>query len=219
MRRLDARIYAIRLKLHMNPEPFAPAGAPLRPLGSQMYSILFAALVFALLTGIGLHVGFRIVGVAGLVSLVAVCLFTKRKWDRIGWYELRPVAQPSLPFRARRGVEAVTFKGDGIQFSGWRRHRFISYGEIRRVETLCFDTRLVGVQIWLTDHDYHRTDNAPELIRERSISGQISRQILALLRQQAPHAQFCGPQWIEEGWMPRVGFTLIYPASGASGGP
>ena len=203
----------------MNPKPFAPADAPLRPLGSQIYSILFAALVFALLIGIKLHVEFQIVGVTGLAALVAACVFTKRKWDRIGWYELRPVAQSSLPFRARRGVKAVIFKGDGIQFSGWRRQRFISYGEIRRVETLCFDTTLVGVQIWLTDHDYNRTDNAPELIRERSISGQTSRQVLALLRQSAPGAQFCGPQWIEAGWVPRVGFTLIYPDSGASGGP
>ena len=131
----------------------------------------------------GPHLAWQLLGAVGLASLVVACIATKRHWDRIGWYELRPIALPKLPFRVRCYFESATFGSDGAQFSKWPRRRFIAYSEIRRVETLCVGSTLEGVLIHFSAHPYHRTDNAPELLREGSMRGESSRRALAVLRQ------------------------------------
>lgn len=197
-------------------EPFAPEGAPRRPVGAQLPSFVFVAMVFAVLLTLGPHPIFKIAGFIGLSFTLGAGSVFWRHANRTSWYEQRPVVAPALPFEMRAGSGKIVFEREGIQFSGLlRRDRFIAYRDIRRVETLCRGITLEGVAIHLTDHDHHGMSNAPEVISQTiaehettSSHGETTRVSLAILRQHAPHANFIGPKWIEDGWVPRLGFAL-----------
>ena len=191
-------------------EPFVPRGAPRRALTPYRWiGPAFAALVFGGLLFVPLHPAFPIVGALGLVATITLCVRAFRQWDRTGWYQYQPIVAPQLPYKVRNGPHNLTFQSTGVQISGWLcRDRFIPYSDVRRVVTHCQGVTLEGVEICLTDHPYYGADNAPELIREGSTTGKTTRVVLAILRQNAPHAAFSGPAWIEDGWIPRLGFGV-----------
>ena len=191
-------------------EPFVPEGAPRRPVGRQLWPFFFVGLMFGVLVVLGPHPVFKVVGLFAVLGLVAIGAWFWRHWNRTGWYEQQETVVPPLPFRVGLGIgENIIFKLEGIEFCHLLlRNRFIAYGDIRRVETMCRGIILEGVQIHLSDRNYHDVVHAPELIPQTESNGETTLVALAILRQMAPHANFIGPKWIEEGWVPRLGFAL-----------
>ena len=136
------------------------------------------------------------VGAVLLISSFVALALVRRKYDIIGWHELKIIALPSLPFKARGGLNPLVLEVDHIVW-GWKEK--ILYSEISRVEVQCVNDYFSGFTI-------HTVNKGRKSFQNWSNSGEPSRTILAVLRERAPHAQFKGLTWIEQGWVPRLGF-------------
>ena len=136
------------------------------------------------------------VGAILLVLSFAALALVRRKYDRIGWHERKPIEMPRLPFKAQGWLDPLVFEADYIAW-GWRDK--IPYREITRVETRCVNDYFSGITVHTANQGKKSFDNWYS-------SGEPARTMLRVLRQQAPHAQFDGPSWIEQGWIPLLGF-------------
>jgi len=192
--------------------PFVPEGAPRRP-GQISY------FVAGLLAGTCAIVGFlfsaySIFGAIGFLGAgIALCVpFAQRHhFDRIGWYERREVVVPELPFQMSGEGQCIIFGTEGITFSGFlMRDRTITYAQIRGVCIDCAGRCLVGIEVQLSDNSYFNAATKPQRISDWG-DGERTRTALAILRRMAPPARFTGPTWVEEGWVPRLGFSHPAP--------
>jgi hypothetical protein len=195
-------------KFSLRHVPPTPQGAPTR-LGHwrliaisvpavPLTTVAFASSFSSIYVAIGL------LGIAG--AFVAVPLRLWRYYDLVGWYERHEVVIPELPFETRRFGESVVFGHEGVIFSNLlQEDRTILYDQILGVQIDCQGSCLFGVTIRLAHHNYYNDKTTPGYIPDYG-NGERTRTALAILRTKATHATFSGPQWIEEGWVPRLGF-------------
>ncbi|BCM91073.1 hypothetical protein IAD21_02937 [Abditibacteriota bacterium] len=197
--------------------PTSPGDAPLRLGSARLLATCGLSIPFALLVFVfNFHLFFEVVGWLGIVAAFAVPFVLWRRYDRIGWYERREVVTPELPYEMRELGERIVFGVELVTYSLFLRpKRTLSYAQIVKVHIDCEGDCLKGVILGLTHNHYWSVKTAPQIISD-SGDGERTRTVLAILREKAPHATFSGPKWVEEGWMPRMGFT--HPSSGAGGG-
>ncbi|BCM91072.1 hypothetical protein IAD21_02936 [Abditibacteriota bacterium] len=213
------------LKPVENPVP-PPEGAPLRPgeWSSMMLAFFFGVATFYTL-GTNKPPIFAITGVLGMLAVFIFKFFQRRHYDRIGWYEKHETVALSLPFIIRMslhpiipnrsfmltGEEKVVFGDETINLGGVYT---VHYSQIREVHTNCERLCLKGITIHLVHNPV--TESINELPIPDYCKGERTRKILAILRVKARYATFTGPQWVEEGWVPRLGFSC--PSSPHGGG-
>ncbi len=204
-----------------------PDGAPLRPGEWSCMTVagLFGALAFGTLATNQPPI-YAVIGILGMLAVFIFKFFQRRHYDRIGWYEKHEVTIPARPFTIRTslnplipdrsfmlsGVEKIIFRDESINLGGVYT---VYYSQIREVHTDCIHLCLKGVSLNLTKDSHPNAINELPRILDCG-SGERTRKLLALLRAKAPHANFTGPKWVEEGWVPRLGFS--YPSSPHGGG-
>lgn len=202
----------------MNSPSSSPPDAPPRPIVPQFGGCLFGGIVtsgfifYAFKTFSNPKNGW--IAVAVILGLTLLYILTQwRKSDKLGWYELKPI-QGVLPLQYGPILYGKTdyrtlFDEQGIYF-GNQYHAF--YPQITHVETVCENILLKGVKIYFNNgHN--------ESILNYSADGEPVRTIIALLRQKAPHAQFIGPRWVGDGYVPRGGFNSLDAGGGGGNGP
>lgn len=198
--------------------------APERPgswriIDSRAYTSFLFLVVIVL--GIGLKQPiFTVTGILG----VGVSLFTGvqqwRQYEHEGWYEKRGVEVPALPFAIKK-EQHITFETDAVSSQSWTGHNQIFYDQIVRVQ-VDYDERkmtLEGLWIHVTWKQYHSVkEKLPKPIKIQDCGdGWHTQKALAILREVAPQARFDAPDWLEEGWFPRLGMERISESHG--GGP
>ena len=156
------------------------------------------------------------VGWLGMGAALWVFVAQWKKCERCGWYKRREVTTPDLPYQMRALGERIVFGEESVTFSSFlSQTRTISYAEIEDVHTRCKGDCLEGISLSLTCKGYRNAKTCSQSISD-SGEGERTRTTLAILRLKAPHAIFTGPCWVEEGWVPRLGFT--HPSSPSPGG-
>ncbi|RYF47867.1 MAG: hypothetical protein EOO38_11270 [Cytophagaceae bacterium] len=196
---------------HSQGAPPAPRDAPLRPGYKTLRAIPAASLLFVLLVFFTEFYPF-FWGISALdimVSLIGSWL-QWRHYERVGWYEHFEVVRPELPFKTQG--ERIVFGEETITFSAFLERDFIiRYDKIVGVQTECAEECLSGVTIWFERKPYERkgywNPNPDSKLISEYGNGERPRTVIAILRAKAPEAAFAGPQWVEDDWVPRQGFT------------
>lgn len=148
---------------------------------------------------------------------------------RDSWYKKHDATTPSLPYEVRPlqmryNVGKIIFGIEGIELLQYKSFSFgfkpkwtLNYSEIREVRTDCSGPRLKGLTLCLADEAIPNTSikelHIPEIFNGR---GQLTRTTLTVLRANALNATFTGPKWVEDGWVPRLGFSS--PSNHPGGG-
>ncbi len=189
--------------------PFVPEGAPRRPALPQFSKHIIAILLFI---GVGFELQQHIGILLTLAIITPLILFTCsvivsswRYFNSTSWYELKPLEIPSFPFEVDGLNGPIVFEeermlvNDTIFFARGRDVR--RYEEIERVEVLCQGILFRGAELHLRDGKCIRLHNGYD-------SGEPCRTALALLRFKASGARFDGAPWIEQGYIPRFGFSF-----------
>ncbi|RYX85215.1 hypothetical protein EON83_06370 [bacterium] len=202
----------------------APPDAPPRPGFSLLVGVCCALLALSYFFAfvVNLHPIIGGIGWIGIVASFVIPVVHWRRYERIGWYEHREVKLPNLPFEMRGGGDRIVFRDEHITFSSFlSRDRTINYAEIVTVYLDCQGACLSGVTIRRNVKPYHAANEPKPPQASFLISdwedGERTRTAMAILRAKSPLAVFSGPQWVEEGWVPRLGFT--HPNSDGAGGP
>ena len=187
---------------------FAPEGAPLRPALSSVSSYILLSLLFAYLTAVlikeVLNATVALLVVVPLFGWVCWHIFALwREFNRTSWYEQRPISVPDLPFRGIINSNPIVFEESYVALP---RKKTVFYRDIVRVKVLCEGVSFSGLQLTLTNGKTERIGNYDK-------DGEPARTALAILRQKTSQATFTGPSWIEQGWVPRLGFS--HPGTGS----
>lgn len=187
----------------MNDPSFIPRDAPPNPaLLLLIRSLLFC--VGGSVAGYVVLLSFLSSTYSLLVVVVCVVLAiiyfisVHNKAHQFGWYELKPI-QFSFPFDCWDENQHLIFSSDGI-ITG-KKDRML-YSQMTQVETLCVNFFFMGAKIYFVDGRIERITNY-------SGDGEPARTAIALLRDRASHAQFVGPRWIGDGYVPRPGFGHV----------
>ena len=205
--------------------PPAPLDAPLRPshfsprvamwfaipLGAVIWWSLGSAVPWALGQGSPLW-PLTIIALLVLCLVVTTPIYQRLRFDRIGWYEHHETFVPDLPYEMKANGERIVLDENGISFSEFlSKKQSINYAEIVNVTLECHGSCLTGIIISRKTKGYHSVNEPPPPQGAFTISdwanGQIIRTAIAILRKNALQATFVGPRWVEEGWVPRLGFS------------
>ena len=197
--------------------PLVPQGAPARTMWTHFPGMFLLPLlgIWAISYLIDVTVGRSLALMGGGILFVSLFWYMAsliRYYDRVGWYEYKPIV-PVIPLVISKW-SSYSFQEHFIQVS--RKERIL-YSQIERVIVNCKGVQFSGLEIHYASGKFilagfEDCSNQPMFERRpiwvgiASGTGEPARNALAILRQKAPHAQFEGPEWIEQGWVPRLGF-------------
>ena len=199
-----------------NPQFAMPEGAPPRPFGNLGAVFMMAALlaVLAIVQKPESDMIFWAL-MAAAAALAAFGGWRARQFEREGWYEKRETPAPEVPITLSCASGKVSFGVEAIEFSSLLQpKRAVPYTRIKRVEIACRGVELLGVKLHWSQNNFYPVGQEPEIIVESDAKGEITRQTLTILRRMAPDATFEGPEWVEQGWVPRTGFELASQKGG-----
>ncbi|RYX85213.1 hypothetical protein EON83_06360 [bacterium] len=196
---------------------FTPVGAPQRPgEGNWLKGFIGAVVVFLVVAILELNPIFYALSIVPVIISIVLHHLQRSNYDRIGWYVRQPIFTPQLPFELAGQGQKVLFGENDMKISAFMQpERAIPYSQILNVQLYCDGICLEGVALTLTDKTYFNDKTAPITILDKG-NGERTRTALAILRAKIPQAFSYDLHWIEEGWVPRTGFT--HPKAESVGG-